>query len=148
MFFKRKADNIMWNTLDDVKDYRIGYVEGYNYGKTLMDAIQSNTFNNTDVIAASATVDYQQMVKLVNNRIDLAVCPKTQCTRIIKMNSPELDGLDYVNKSIGPKRDFYGGFSKKWPDAEALRDQFNAELEKFKADGKLDAIFRKYELIE
>lgn len=148
VFFKRKADNIMWDTLSDVKDYRIGYVEGYNYGETLMTAIQNNAFNNTDVIAASVTVDYQQMLKLVNNRIDLAVCPKTQCTRIIKMNSPELDSLDYVDKSIGPKRDFYGGFSKKWPDAEALRDQFNVELEKFKADGKLDVIFRKYELIE
>lgn len=148
MFFKRKADNITWETLDDVKDYRIGYVEGYNYGKTLMDAIQNNTFNNTDIIAASATVDYQQMLKLANNRIDLAVCPKTQCSRIIKMNSPELDSLDYVNKSIGPKRDFYAGFSKKWPDAEALRDQFNVELEKFKAEGKLDAVFKKYELLE
>ena len=146
VFFKRKADNITWNALEDVKDYRIGYVDGYNYGKTLMDAIQQNVFNKTDVIAASATVDYQQMVKLANNRIDLAVCPKTQCTRIIKMNSPELDGVDYIDKSIGPMREFYAGFSKKWPNAEALRDQFNEELEKLKAEGKRESIFNKYEI--
>ena len=146
MFFKRKADKITWETLDDVKDYRIGYVDGYNYGKTFMDAIQQNVFNKTDVIPASETVDYQQLTKLVNNRIDLAVCPKTQCTRIITMHSPELDSLDYIDKSIGPKREFYGGFSKKWPNAEALRDQFNEELKKFIAEGKRDPIFDKYEL--
>lgn len=117
VFFKRKADNITWNMLSDVKDYRVGYVQGYNYGNMMMDAIQQKTFNKPDAIGASSTVDYQQMLKLVGNRIDLAVCPKTQCSRIIKMNSPMFADLNYIDKSIGPSREFYAGFSKKWPNA-------------------------------
>ncbi|GAK58126.1 putative amino acid ABC transporter [Candidatus Vecturithrix granuli] len=146
VFFKRKSDNITWNMLEDVKDYRIGYVDGYYYGSTFMEALQQKKFNKTDAIPASETVDYQQLTKLTNNRIDLAVCPKTQCTRIIKMYSPELDGVDYIDKSIGPVREFYAGFSKKWPNAEALRDQFNEELKKLIAEGTRDNIFKKYDI--
>jgi len=134
VFFKRKTDNITWDVLSDLKDYRIGYVQGYNYGSTFMEAILGDVFNRTDLIGASTTVDYQQLLKLVNHRIDLAVCPKKQCTHIITMNFSKFDSLDYINKSIGPAREFYGGFSKKWPNAEAMRDQFNSVLKKVKIE--------------
>lgn len=146
VFFKRKADNITWNVLSDVKDYRVGYVQGYDYGSTMMGAIQQDTFNKLNAIAASTTADYQQLLMLVHNRIDLAVCPRTQCNRIIRMNMPKLDELDYINKSIGPAREFYGGFSKKWPNAEALRDHFNENLLKIRAEGKIDSILKKYDV--
>jgi len=135
VFFKRKTDNITWDVLSDVKNYRIGYVHGYNYGRTFMDAIQESVFNKTDLIAASTTADYQQLLKLATHRIDLAVCPIKQCTHIITMNLPKFSNLDYIDKSIGPARDFYGGFSKQWPNAEAMRDQFNNELKKLKIEG-------------
>lgn len=146
VFFKRRADNITWNVLSDVKDYRVGYVQGYDYGSTMMDAIQQNTFNKIDAMAASATADYQQLQKLAHHRIDLAVCPKTQCTRIIRMNSPKFDGLDYIDKLIGPPREFHGGFSKKWPNAHVLRDRFNENLNQLKADGKIEDILRRHDL--
>jgi polar amino acid transport system substrate-binding protein len=139
VFFKRKTDDITWEGLRDLKDYRIGYVQGYNYGSTFMEAIQEGVFNRTDLIAASTTVDYQQLLKLATHRIDLAVCPKKQCTHIITMNLSKFSDLDYINKSIGPAREFYGGFSKKWPNAEAMRDQFNQALRqvKFKREKNL-----------
>ncbi|HAA02110.1 MAG TPA: hypothetical protein DCE18_01920 [Syntrophobacteraceae bacterium] len=146
VFFKRKADHIRWNELSDVKDFRVGYVQGYDYGGTMMDAIRNKTFNKPDVIAASATVDFQQMLKLLYDRIDLAVCPKTQCSRIIRMNSPKFDDLDYIDKSIGPAREFYAGFSRKWPNAETLRDQFNNNLKKLRSEGRLNTILKKHEL--
>ena len=146
VFFKRKADHLTWNELSDVRDYRIGYVQGYDYGSTMMSAIQQHTFNKLEAIAASTTADYQQLLMLMHERLDLAVCPRTQCTRIIRMNSPKLDGLDYINKLIGPAREFHGGFSKKWPNGEALRDHFNENLKKLKAEGKIDSILKKYDL--
>lgn len=148
VFFKRKSDNITWSILTDLEDYRMGYVSGYNYGSTMMEAISSNIFKKTDMIAASETADYQQLMKLVNNRIDLAVCPKTQCSKIIESNSPKFDKADYIDKPIGAPRDFYGGFSKKWPDAEKLRDRFNKEYQKFVDEGKRKLIFRKYGITE
>ena len=146
VFFKRRADNITWNVLSDVRDYRIGYVQGYDYGSTMMDAIRQNTFNKPDIIGASATADYQQLLKLVNNRIDLAVCPNTQCSRIIRIHSPKFDDLDYIDKSIGPAREFHAGFSKKWPNAEPLRDQFDEQLKKLRSEGRIASIFKKYGL--
>jgi polar amino acid transport system substrate-binding protein len=148
VFFKRKTDDIFWNVLSDVGDYRVGYVEGYNYGTSLMEALRKKTFKKTDVIGASTTVDYRQMLKLANGRIDLAVCPKTQCSWIIKKNSPQFDGVDYIDKRIGSPRAFYGGFSKKRPGAEALRDRFNQEYRKFVQEGGRDAILNKYGIAE
>lgn len=147
VFFKRKADHIAWNVLSDVKDFRVGYVQGYDYGSTMMGAIEQNTFNRLDAIAASETADYQQLLKLLHDRIDLAVCPKTQCTRIIRINSPKLDDLDYIDKLIGPAREFYAGFSKQWPNAEALRDRFNENLKHLRAEGTIDSIFKKYGIL-
>ena len=112
----------------------------------MMDAIRQNTFNKPDIIGASATADYQQLLKLVNNRIDLAVCPNTQCSRIIRIHSPKFDDLDYIDKSIGPAREFHAGFSKKWPNAEALRDQFDEQLKKLRSEGRIASIFKKYGL--
>lgn len=140
VFFKRKTDNITWDVLSDFRNYRIGYVQGYNYGSTFMDAIQQNVFKKTDLIGASTTVDYQQLIKLANHRIDLVVCPKKQCTHIITMNSPQFSNLDYIDKSIGPAREFYGGFSKKWPNAETMRDQFNTALKKVIIEGEAGLI--------
>ena len=36
-------------------------------------------FESTEAIAASDRVDYQQLLKVAHQWIDLAVCPKTQC---------------------------------------------------------------------
>ncbi len=147
VFFKRKRDDITWNLLKDVNEYRVGYVQGYDYGSTMMGAIQQGTFNKLDAIAASTTADYQLLLMLLHERIDLAVCPRTQCTRIIRMNAPTLDELDYINKLIGPAREFYGGFSKKWPNAETLRDHFNENLNTLRAEGRIDSIHKKYDLL-
>ncbi len=100
------------------------------------------------MIGASATVDYRQLHKLKNDRIDLAVCPKVQCSWIIKKSSPALDGVDYVDKQIGSPRAFFGGFSKKCPGAEVLRDRFNQEYRKFVQERGRDAILDKYGIAE
>jgi polar amino acid transport system substrate-binding protein len=146
VFFKRKVDDISWNELGDLKEYRIGCVQGYNYGKVMMDAIENGVLENIDFIPASARVDYQQLRKLAMNRIDLAVCPKLQCSAIIKKHLPEFASLDFIDKSVGPPRDFYGGFSKKWPNAEDLRNRFNEKLIEVKSEGIADRIFQKYEV--
>jgi hypothetical protein len=101
VLFKRKSDQIAWPELNDVKNLRIGYVDGCNDGNTMMEAIRGNVFAQTGVIGASAMVDYQQLHKSASKRIDIAVCPKTQCNRIIRMKAPELDELDFIDKSIG-----------------------------------------------
>ena len=144
VFFKRKEDDITWNVLSDLKEYRIGCVVGYNYGSTMMNAIKNGTLTNIDFIPATPNVDYLQMKKLALKRLDLAVCPKLQCSEIIRMHRPEFAGLDYIDKPIGPARDFYGGFSKKWPKAEALRDQFNEKLKEVRNEGIVDRIFQKH----
>lgn len=148
VFFKRKTDDIVWTVLSDLGDYRLGYVEGYNYGPTMMEALKGNKFKKTEIIGASTTVDYRQMLKLAKNRIDLAVCPKTQCAWIIKKNMSELAGLDYIDKPIGPARYFYAGFSKKWPGAEVLRDRFNQEYRTLVQQGERNAILNRYGIEE
>ena len=64
------------------------------------------------------------------------------------MKSPALDQLDYIDKSIGPPRQFFAGISKRWPGAEVLRDRYNTAYRRFVEDGGKAIIFKKYELDE
>ncbi|GBC60240.1 hypothetical protein DENIS_1191 [Desulfonema ishimotonii] len=144
IFFKRKADKITWETFDELKNYRIGYVDGYNYGSSFMEAIREKKFSRPDMLGASEMADYQQFLKLSGKRIDLAVCVKSEGLHLIRNNAPAFDDLDYIDKPVGPARGFFCGFSRKWPDAKSLRDRFDKEYGKFKAEGKKAAIFDKY----
>ncbi len=66
---------------------------------------------------------------------------------LINTHKDEFDVIDYSPRVIGSAEYFYVAFSKKWPDAERLVKEFNAELAKFVVAGQRKKIFEKYGIV-
>ena len=145
VFYKRRDVDITWSNIQDLQEHIIGATDGYNYAPIFLEPMKSGKLK-IDLIAAK-TPELLHLRKIAAGRIDLAICEINLCNHIIKKMTPELDGLDYVDKKIGPIRNFHAGFSKKWPDSKKLVQKFNAEIKKMKNNGELKEILRQYGVI-
>jgi len=143
VFFKRKEDRLEWKTMDDLKDYRLGLTDGYSYPPILQSAINQGRFKHIDVIS-SGMPTILQLRKLAKKRIDFFMTEVSEGLFYKKLYAPEFDSIDYDPKLVGPVKNWYFVFSKKWPGAEQLVQEFNAELGKMVSEGRRDAIYRKY----
>ena len=146
VFFKRKSDAISWERLDDLERHIVGATDGYNYANVFLDAVRRNVIK-VDLIA-SRSPELQHLKKLVNSRIDLAICERSVCTHLLNAHRPEFDSLDFIPKPIGPIRSFRVCFSRKWPGAIHLVSQFNRALERMRVEGKFKAIMDRYGIID
>ncbi len=80
-FYKRKADNISYSTLEDLKDYRIGVVQGY---------VNSPEFDAADYLLKEEAIDEPtNLNKLLAGRIDLTVADRLVGQYIINTTLPE-----------------------------------------------------------
>lgn len=129
VFFKRKTDSISWKELKDLSPYRIGVSGGYNYDSSFENARKNGTLKMVDSVR-SGTPEYQNLNKLIRNRIDLFICEINACMYIINSHPDTLRGLDHIDKSIGPVRTFHVGFSKKHAQGKALQEAFNKAMKK------------------
>lgn len=143
VFFKRKEDGLRWNTMEDLKNYRLGLTDGYSYPPILQTAIDNRLFKTVDRIAKEKPTIIQ-LRKLVKKRIDFFMTEVGEGLFYKKLHAPEFDSVDYNPKPVGPVKNWYFVFSKKWPGAEQLVREFNAELEKMTSEGRRDAIYGKY----
>ncbi|BDU50606.1 substrate-binding periplasmic protein [Haliovirga abyssi] len=130
-FFSYK--NIKYNTLKDLKGYKIGVVSGYFYTEEFeksnlkkmkvsmpKNLIKIYTAGIVDVIAAENRVFKYYMRGLKNNR--------------------------YKNKIGELSSDsFYLLFTKKNKDSERMVKDFNAGLKKIRKNGKFDEILKRFE---
>jgi len=145
VFYKRKADKISWETMEDLSQYRVSASEGYNYPSLFKEAVKAKTFKVQFVVGKRP--ELQQLGKLVFGRVDLFICEVSVCQYYIRTNAPEFKTLDFIDRPIGVVRTSQLGISKKWPNAEQLKNQFNAELAKFVAEGRRKEIFKKYGIL-
>lgn len=143
VFFKRKNLEITWNSLDDLKDYRIGASNGYSYAPDFMKAIKDQKFKEVQILSGD-NLELRQLHKLKNGRIDIFICEVSVCQYLIKTHGDEFEMINFIDKPIGEIRPFYIGFSKKWSGSKELVSQFNIELKKFSDEGKRNLIFEKY----
>jgi len=142
VLFKRKSDSITWKTFEDLKPYRVGASERYNYPKDFLDAAQWGVFTLEYVYGENANL--QNLKKLKEQRIDMFICNPDVCGFIIKTKAPEFDDLDYVATLVAPLRTFHVGFSKKWPNGKQVRDEFNKYFDEFLKSGELKQIYDGY----
>jgi len=143
VFFKRKEDELRWDTMDDLKNYRLGLTEGYSYPPVLQAAIDRNVFRTVDRLTKE-TPTILQLRKLAKKRIDFFMTEVGEGLFYKKLHTSEFDSIDYNPKPVGPVKNWYFVFSKKWPDAEKLVREFNAELENMISEGRQKAIYGKY----
>ena len=84
VFFKRKDNNIKWETYKDLSKYKIGFSSGYQYAADFMHGVQNKLFE-VDPIHGDAP-EFRNLEKLVKKRIDLFICEVSVCSDIIKKN--------------------------------------------------------------
>jgi polar amino acid transport system substrate-binding protein len=143
VFFKRKDNPLKWETFDDLKRFKVAISAGYAYPKVLTDAISQEKFAMV-IETFGETPDLVNLKNLQDGRTDLVVCDVSVGQYLILKHAPKLNGIDYSSKPIGAVVYYYLAFSKKWPNAQLLTKEFNAELAKYKAAGHQKKIFQKY----
>jgi len=145
VFFKRKDRQIQWNTLDDVAHLIVSASDGYNYSSSFMSASKNKIARMSWVLGDQPEMEHLRLLQA--GQVDIAICEVHVCLHLIQSNSAKFDQLDYIDKNIGPKRYFYAGIPKIWPNSKKLLEDFNQSLRKLIKSGKRDEILQKYRVI-
>lgn len=134
-FYKRKADNITYTKLEDLKPYRIGVVLGY---------INTPEFDAANYLQKEpVNSDEQNIRKLLMGRIDLIVIDKYVAQYLIKNSIPEAIGkLEFLEPAL-LDQPLYVIFSRKIAGSEQKLQKFNAALKTMREDGTLDRILEE-----
>lgn len=130
--FKRKADQISFRTLSDLKPYTIGVVRGY---------INTREFDEAAYLhKVVANNDIANFRMLVGKRIDLVVADKFVGTYLLRRDMPDREGDVEFMGPILEEKNLYLCISKKTINAESKIKAFNEGLKVIKENGKLASI--------
>lgn len=132
----RKGGPIEWETITDLKPYRIGIVSGYSHGELFNQAIKDG------ILKTEPCISYEQGIrKLLHSRMDLLLGNESVIYSLIRSH-PEWKGkLKYASK-ISSQHFYRIGISKKSP-AMVLIPEINRLIGEMKTDGTIDRILRK-----
>lgn len=136
-YMKKNISSLQWEKFEDLKQYRIGGVQGYFYVPWFSEAGL-----NVDY-ASSATTNFK---KLFMGRVDLV--PENELVglaEIARLYPGEEDAFGRSEKALS-ENELTLMASKFHPDGQMLIDKFNEGFAQIKADGTLDRILKKYGL--
>jgi len=135
IIFMRKKP-IAFKTPKDILGERIGTVLGYGY--PLFDSY----FEDKRIIRDDSNSERQMLLKLHENRYDIAIINKIVALWIIAKNPEFQEKFDFSEKCIGNAGYRFMFTTKyKW---KPFVEKFNQELKKMKNDGRLEKILTKY----
>lgn len=140
-FFVRKADmlRIRYDTLEDLKPWRIGLTKDFAYTPELAAALKDPAYQIQEI-----PINQLQLRKLIAGRIDTVPMPLV--TAFAQIREEGLEGkLDYLPKPLKASP-YYTVWTKAKADADtpAMMTAYDAELLRMKRDGRLKAIYDKY----
>ena len=138
VFVARKGIGFKWNTIDDLKAYKIGISRGYSYGGSF-DSMKSKL----QVFEASS--DETNIKKLVAGRIDIFPVDPFVGAQIVRDKlSPDAAGkLEIIEKPSLSDDSMHAVCAKSYGKCKMIIDKFNSGLSKMKADGSLDHIIQQ-----
>jgi len=137
VFYKRKDAPITWNTLKDLKPYKIGTVKANSY---------SPEFDKADFLhKVTSKNDVLCLKKLILKQADLVVMDRFVGHYIIekKLIAHEKKEVEVLEPPLHMDK-LHLMFSKKAPDVSEKLAAFNAGLKKIIKDGTLTRILEKY----
>lgn len=132
-FYSLKNKSIKaWQTLDDLKGYRIGATRGYEYTEAFWQAANSGVLQVSIVNS-----DKQNLDKLFNGRVDIVVFGKMSIKDLLNksFSQKEASLLVYHPKPFLTVS-FHLLFPKVLPQSSALKERFNKGLSELKSSGK------------
>ena len=134
-FYKRKKDNITFNSYSDLKSYKIGFVRGYAIPFALKDL-------NLEI--ELVTRDELNLFKLAEKRIDLVLIYKSLAEYLINTNYPELaDSIEWMEPAVSKNKN-YVAFSKKTKNSSKKLKDFNLGLNQLREQGRVKGIIKKH----
>ncbi len=135
-FFKRKDQDISYNTLEDLKGKKIGVVTGYVNTKEFDEA----AFLTKD----PAKDDITNFKKLLAGRLDLLVADKFVGTHLVNTNMPDkAAAVEFMAKPLA-ELDLFVCISNKADGQADKIKAFNTGMEQMKADGSLEKILKSH----
>lgn len=130
-----KPKDIHFNTLSDLKGYRIGAVRGYYYEKVLEEAgIQAEYVPNEEL----------NWRKLRIGRVDLVIAPEYNGVYLLRTLFPQDADKFFALPGALDRVGTHLIASKEYPDARKLLDSFNAALKTIKENGVYQRVVDKY----
>lgn len=138
VFVAVKGKKFKWNTIEDLKAYKIGISRGYSYG-TDFDSMKSQ------LQVEEATNDEKNIKKLVAGRIDIFPVDPYVGAQIVrdKLSASEASKLEIVEKPSLSDDSMHAVCAKSFSDCQMIIDKFNAGLAKMRSDGSLDSIIKQ-----
>jgi polar amino acid transport system substrate-binding protein len=132
-FFKKKSLKVKPKDFDDLRQYSIGTLINYPYGKKFDQA----NFPHIEVMASTSPM-IDNLKKLEAGRVDLIVCELLTCNYFINKYPSKFVNIDYIESlPVNDVMPYYIGFSKNNSiRSEKLLKIFNDELKKYIAEGK------------
>jgi polar amino acid transport system substrate-binding protein len=129
---------IIYNTLGELKKYRIGGVRGYYYGKIFSDAgITLDLVNSEE----------QNFRKMITGRIDLAPSDETVGWYLIRTVLPrEVGGKIFTVSKPFTVSDNFLMASKNYPEGLDIMKKFNSAMRKVKENGTFKKIIEKHNI--
>ncbi|MDF0749387.1 transporter substrate-binding domain-containing protein [Marinobacter sp. 71-i] len=134
VFFKLSGRDLQWQELDDLAGLRIGLSASYSYDPTFMDWLAAGNARVVPISQESPELTGLRMTAY--GRIDLFICEETVCRHLIDKHiatHPELENVVAMPETVGSVRGFRAAFSRRHPEGEELRDEFNRVLSELKS---------------
>lgn len=125
-FAERKNKTIQWKQLSDLKKYRIGVVQDYINTTEFDDMVTKKLLKTS-----TTTSDTKNLLKLANDRLDLAVIDKNVMSYLLKTDkalAKKSNEIQFNIKTLEDKKLFI--CFKKGKEGEKLAKIYNEGLKK------------------
>lgn len=134
---KKRLKNFEYNSLEQIKNMRVGGLRGYFYVETFKDA--------------GIELDYTRFPelsfkKLLHGRIDLFPSNELVGWELIKKQFPDQVDSFAATKSSFSESGLFLMVSKTFPDSKKLLETFNKGLASIMENGEYEKILEKYGL--
>jgi len=137
-FYYKNIGTLHYETIEDLKQYKLGGVSGYFYEERFKKAGLRVSYSRNELIA---------MKKLIAGRVDFLPINEVVGWELIRKNFPQeiIKGFGTLEKPLSqdPLRLMV---SKAYPDSQSLLNHFNTTFKKVKKTPAYNTILNKYSL--
>lgn len=132
VFIFKKGKNIKFDSIDDLKNYKVAITRGYSYSQKIDDMIKNSQLDihtvNSDLAGLRQT--------LKKDIFDVFICSLSVASELLKDNftQEEIDKLQISRKSVFEKG-VYLMVSKEHKDNQKILNSFNKGLKELRSKG-------------
>ena len=135
VFFHLKSTNFDWDTLEDLKKYKVGVTNGYK---------DQDIYKKYGIKADVVSKEELNFKKMLAGRIDVYAASFFVGYNLINDLYPKKGNLFTNHKKPLTDDFFYFMVSKQHPSGKDIINKVNSGLNKLKDSGKYDKIIAKY----